>query len=72
MTHLGNVAQNRVGVKPLYQKIQVLVLCLFREVLPVGHFCPLHADRADAVRAPGAGAVLPVVDHRQRQRGEQT
>ena len=71
LTQLSNVAHHKVGVEPLDQKIRVLVLCRVREVLPVGHFFPLCADGADAVRALGAGAVLRVVDHRERKRGEQ-
>ena len=63
--------QNEVGMEPLYQNVGVLVLCRVREVLPVGHFCPLCADGADAVGALGAGAVHSVVDHRERKRGEQ-
>ena len=59
-------------MEPLDQNIRVfLVLCRVREVLPVGYFCPLDTDGADAVSALGAGAVHPVVDERQRQRGEQ-
>ena len=72
VTHLGNVPHHKVGVEPLYQDIRViLVLRRVREVLPVGYFCPLDTDGADAVSALGAGAVHPVVDDRQRERGEQ-
>ena len=48
-----------------------MVLCRVGEVLPVGYFCPLDADGADAVSALGAGAMHPVVDHWQGQGGEQ-
>ena len=62
LTQFSYVLHHQGRVHALNQQIWiVLILCWVREVHRCADFCPLCANRADAIRALDAGAMLPVV-----------